>query len=111
MFFILVFVSFLLLSVCGVWPSGLRGRHAATYCEPSVVGSNPIGDNTLYDTQTVALSLGILCVRLIYVCKVKSQNIYCTHILHTRILTQTRKLSSKSVINCTFAHTSVHFDI
>lgn len=95
MFFILVFVSFLLLSVCGVWPSGLRGRHAATYCEPSVVGSNPIGDNTLYDTQTVALSLGILCVHLIYVCKVRM------YIANTGVVISKKKKNRHTTTNYT----------
>lgn len=36
---------------------------------PSMVGSNPTFNNTLWDPQTVVLSMGVLYNRYMYVCK------------------------------------------
>lgn len=51
------------------WPSGRNGRHAAFDCVKCSGFKIPYG-RTLWDLQIVVLSLGVICVRFLYIFKV-----------------------------------------
>lgn len=72
-----------------VWPSGLKGRHTASYFTKCCRYKSYMGQLTcVCDLKTVVLSLGFRCVHFLYVCKF----LYDTgYISYTRIVFLKRK--------------------
>lgn len=58
------------------WRSGFQADIATSRFLLSVVGSNPKWNNTLWDSEMIVLSLGVLCIGFMNVCKVSSNKEY-----------------------------------